>query len=36
VALGWLGLGVVAFAILRSRRPASFEALGRVFAPGDR
>ena len=36
VALAWLGLGVVAFAILRSRRPASFEALGRVFAPGER
>ncbi len=32
-ALGWLGLGVVAAAVLRARRPASFEMLGRVFTP---
>jgi amino acid transporter len=35
-ALGWLGLGGVAAAILRARRPASFEALGRVFMPTER
>ena len=33
VALGWLVLGVIAAGILRARRPASFEAIGRVFAP---
>ena len=32
-ALGWLVLGVFAAAILRTRRPASFEMLGRVFTP---
>ena len=32
-ALGWLGLGAIAAAVLRSRRPASFKALGRVFMP---
>jgi amino acid transporter len=36
VALGWLCLGVIAARVLRSRRPASFEALGRVFAPAER
>ncbi len=30
-ALGWLCLGVIAVGTLRARRPASFEALGRVF-----
>jgi hypothetical protein len=30
-ALGWLGLGVVAAAVLRTRRPASFEMLGKVY-----
>ena len=35
-ALGWLGLGAVAAGILRARRPASFEALGRVFAPAQK
>ena len=35
-ALGWLCLGAIAAGVLRSRRPASFEALGRVFAPADR
>jgi amino acid transporter len=32
-ALGWLCLGAVAAGVLRIRRPASFETLGRVFAP---
>jgi hypothetical protein len=32
-ALGWLLLGAIAAGILRVRRPARFEALGRVFAP---
>jgi amino acid transporter len=36
VALGWLCLGVIVVAVLRSRRPGSFEALGRVFAPAER
>jgi hypothetical protein len=35
-ALGWLCLGVIAAGVLRSRRPGSFEALGRVFAPAER
>jgi amino acid transporter len=35
VALGWLCLGAIAVGLLRARRPASFEALGRVFMPGD-
>src|SRR5450631_1443786 len=30
-ALGWLCLGVIAAAVLRARRPASFKTLGRVF-----
>jgi amino acid transporter len=34
-ALGWLCLGVVAVAVLRVRRPASFQALGRVFLPAE-
>jgi amino acid transporter len=34
VGVGWLCLGVIAAGILRARRPASFEALGRVFMPG--
>ena len=34
-ALGWLGLGVVAAGVLRTRWPASFHALGRVFTPAD-
>jgi amino acid transporter len=33
IALGWLALGAIAAGILRARRPASFEAIGRVFAP---
>ncbi len=36
VALGWLGLGAIVAAILRARRPASFETLGRVFTPAGR
>jgi len=35
LALGWLCLGVIAVGVLRARRPASFQALGRVFAPVD-
>jgi amino acid transporter len=35
-ALGWLCLGVIAVGVLRARRPASFETLGRVFTPGSR
>ena len=34
-ALGWLGLGVIAAAVLRVRRPASFQTLGRVFMPAE-
>jgi amino acid transporter len=34
-ALGWLGLGLIAAGVLRARRPARFEALGRVFLPAD-
>jgi len=34
-ALGWLGLGFIAAGMLRARRPARFEALGRVFLPTD-
>jgi amino acid transporter len=34
-ALGWLGLGFIAVGVLRARRPARFEALGRVFLPAD-
>jgi hypothetical protein len=34
-ALGWLGLGVIAVAILRVRRPARFETLGRAFMPAE-
>jgi amino acid transporter len=34
-ALGWLGLGAIAVAILRARRPASFETLGRSFMPAE-
>ena len=30
-ALGWLALGIIAAAVLRARRPASFETLGTVF-----
>ncbi len=30
-ALGWLCLGAIVAGVLRARRPASFEALGRVF-----
>jgi amino acid transporter len=33
VALGWLCLGVIAAVVLRARRPANLEALGRVFMP---
>ena len=33
VALGWLCLGGVAAGVLRAKRPASLEALGKVFMP---
>ena len=36
VALGWLCLGGIAVAVLRSRRAASSETLGRVVAPAER
>ena len=32
-ALGWLGLGFLAVGVLRARRQARLEALGRVFLP---
>ena len=32
-ALGWLCLGAVVAGVLRVRRPASFETLGKVFVP---
>ena len=32
-ALGWLGLGAIAAGVLRARRLAVFETLGRVFMP---
>ena len=35
-ALGWLCLGVIAAAVLRARRPASFETLGTVFMPAEK
>jgi amino acid transporter len=35
VALGWLCLGLIAAAVLRARRPASFKTLGRVFMPSE-
>ena len=34
-ALGWLGLGVIAAAALRARRPKTFGTLGRVFGPAE-
>ncbi len=34
-ALGWLCLGVIAAGVLRARRPAHLEALGRVFTPAE-
>ncbi len=34
-ALGWLGLGFIAAGVLRTQRPARFEALGKVFLPAD-
>ena len=35
VALGWLCLGIIAAGVLRARRPANLEALGRVFTPAE-
>jgi amino acid transporter len=34
-ALGWLAVGVIVAAVLRSRRPATFETLGRDFVPSE-
>ena len=34
-ALGWLGLGFIAVGVLRARRPARLEALGRIFLPAE-
>jgi hypothetical protein len=34
-ALGWLCLGVIVASTLRARRPAGFEALGRVSLPAE-
>ena len=33
-ALGWLGLGAVMAGVLRARRSARLDSLGRVFLPG--
>jgi amino acid transporter len=35
-ALGWLCIGVVTASILRTRRSAGFETLGRVFMPAEK
>jgi amino acid transporter len=35
VALGWLGLGIIAAGVLRARRPVNLDALGRVFTPAE-
>jgi amino acid transporter len=35
VALGWLCLGIIAAGVLRARRPANLEAVGRVFTPAE-
>jgi amino acid transporter len=35
IALGWLGLGAIAAVVLRTRRPASFETVGRAFMPAE-
>jgi amino acid transporter len=34
-ALGWLGVGAVVARVLRARRPAAFETLGKVFVPDE-
>ena len=33
ISLGWLLIGAIAAGILRARRPATFQALGRAVAP---
>jgi hypothetical protein len=33
ISLGWLLIGGIAASILRARRPATFQALGRAVAP---
>jgi amino acid transporter len=35
VALGWLCIGVIAAGLVRAKRPAGLEAVGRVFAPAE-
>jgi amino acid transporter len=34
-ALGWLCLGIIVAGVLRAKRPANLEALGRVFTPAE-
>jgi hypothetical protein len=34
-AIGWLCLGIIAAGVLRARRPASFQTLGKVFMPSE-
>ena len=36
MALGWLCVGAIAAGFLRTRRPAAFKTLGRVFMPAGR
>ena len=35
IALGWLALGIIVARVLRTRRPAIFQTLGKVFMPGE-
>jgi len=34
IAFGWLLVGVIAAAVLRARRPATFATLGKSSSPG--
>jgi amino acid transporter len=34
-AIGWLCLGIIAAGVLRARRPASFQTLGKAFMPSE-
>ena len=36
LALGWLAVGIIAVSVLRARRPATFQALGKVFMHSER
>jgi hypothetical protein len=36
MALGWLCVGAIAAGFLRTRGPAAFKTLGKVFMPADR